>query len=67
MQNLLREELSTLRDSMNHSMDKLIRKVRGQINPLREKSPTSFNNNEPLLIQDSGCTDSYKECVDLNI
>uniref|UniRef100_A0A2C9L8D8 Uncharacterized protein n=1 Tax=Biomphalaria glabrata TaxID=6526 RepID=A0A2C9L8D8_BIOGL len=58
-------ELSTFQDSMNHSMDKLIRNVQGQINPVRERSP-SFNNNEPLLIQDCGCTDSYKECVNVN-
>ncbi|KAK0068344.1 hypothetical protein Bpfe_002279 [Biomphalaria pfeifferi] len=65
MQNWLRE-LCTFQDSMNHSMDKLIRNVQDQINPVRERSPTSFNKNESLLIQDSDCTDSYKECVNLN-
>ncbi|XP_055896309.1 uncharacterized protein LOC129928066 [Biomphalaria glabrata] len=64
MQNWLCE-LCTFQYSMNHSMDKLIRNVQGQINPVRERSP-SFNNNEPLLIQDYGCTDSYKECVNVN-
>ncbi|KAK0067863.1 hypothetical protein Bpfe_002704, partial [Biomphalaria pfeifferi] len=48
-------------DSINHSTEKLILIVQGQIEPLRERSPTLFIY-PPLLIQDSDCTDSNKEC-----
>ncbi|XP_055890340.1 uncharacterized protein LOC129927135 [Biomphalaria glabrata] len=59
-------ELCTFQDSMNHSMDKLIRNVQGQVNPDPYRSTYEGNLNFDCCIQavsnNSTCGASRREC-----